>query len=622
MNLNLNSGYAEITTFAVSGNSLSAYNVDWGDGTYSKSFPHYHEYADSGNYTVQIVGCAALSGVVIEEEICVSDIIQPKLEVITDPLTSFVGCGATFEVCVSSLDPNITLHFYASGSDSNPYTEPEGFWDHLKPRWRFLDEDDNYIATATFSGTPIDVSSNTVAYSGCYTFKYIDDMPNTPIVFVTMETPNSNSRIYSGLEHTVSALEPNSICITEDGIRDIYDIQWAGIPIPYVVSFCNTTNDCSTILHYISGSVTDSKLTGMCTNINQTISSYDVNLYDENCFNVGGYILTSVTVPVSDIPSVSSYNVVEDACSKTGEVTYETVRLPSYNAIISASATVSYGGDVYEIEGQSNSFTLYPFQEYHKFRRQGESEDLGEKLQYYAFTDRMRNHNTLWEYADAIMGAGLDTLGSRSYFGIDRFADQHSDLDRCNLNALLDMSQKYDVNVDDYALDTPYNVKRIMDMVSMPLEKVVGTRCVCNTNFAQCESCCGANVCGLCGFDKTTNIGDAITNSEYVTAGEDILYKEEAGEVYEIVHVLQQDGEDVFKINTLSADCVNERNDLCFYRWDKTQQNNPIESEIDYNSELTTIDHTLSTAEDWYGDGGIVEELLNYELIKGLGLDE
>ena len=238
-----------------------------------------------------------------------------------------------------------------------------------------------------------------------------------------------------------------------------------------------------------------------------------------------------------------------------------------------------------------------------------------------AFTDRMRTHPELWDYVDSLMGDGLESIGNKMFFGVDRFQDQHADLDRCNLKSLLDMSSKLDVNVDDYALDTPSDVKRILDMASMPLEKIVGGRCVCNTNFSECEACCGANVCGLCGFDKTTNIGSTITNTEFVTAGEDIIYKEKTGNVYEIVHVMPQDGEDVFLINTLSADCLSDREDICYYRWDKNAQGNPIESEIDYNSQHTTIDPSLSSAEDWFGDGGVIEEILNYVIIKGLELD-
>lgn len=622
MNINTNNGYVKVTTFSVSSENLSSFNVDWGDGTYSKTFPHLHEYSNAGDYTVRIIGCSSLSSTVLTEEVCVNSIILPSIEITTDPLSSYVGCGDTFEVCVSSLSPNITLHFYASGTNSNPYNEPEGFWDHLSPRWRFLDSDDNYISTASFSGTPITLSSETVAYSACYSFKYIDDMPGIPILFVTMETPNSNSRVYSGIPHSVSALEPNSLCITEDGIRPIYEIQWAGIPIPYVISFCNTDNECSTILHYTSGEILSSSFTSRCNWLDENISIYTISLFDENCFSTGGYVLTSLTLSSNLVQSVSTV-IIPESCNVTGVYQLEEKRLPAQRAKISATATVTVsGGNTYTLSGESNEFTVYPFEEYHKFRRKGESDNLSDKLKYYAFTDRMRNFSKLWEYSDAIMGTDLASLGNRAMFGINKFVDQHSDLDRCNINSILDISDKLGVPVDDYNLDMPYEVRRILDIASIPLEKIVGTRCICNTNFANCDNCCGSNVCKLCGYDKKTNIGSLLTLTDNVTAGNNILYRENGSDVYEILYITEQGGESIYPLSELSSTNLVDKglNNFCFYSWDSSYQGNPLESEIDYSSEHTTISKELTSVEDWYGDGGVIEELLNYAIIKGLNL--
>lgn len=629
MNINLNSGFANITTFAVSANNLSGFNVDWGDGTYSKSFPHTHQYSKNGNYVVRILGCNSLSSVTYLENVCVSNWIQPAVSITTNPISSYTGCGATFTACVSSLSPNMTLYFYSSGSGSVPYTYPEGFWDHLNPRWRFLDEDGDYISSATISGTPIKYGTETVAYSSCYTFQYVDDMPaNNVILFLTLKTPHANSRVYSAVSHTVSALTPTKLCITEDGIRDIYELQWATVPIPYVISVCNDeVAGCSNLLHYTSGAIVSATFTSICTYLNEAVPLYTISLTDENCHHTGGYVLTSLTISETLIPSISTIRV-EDDCNQTGIYELKDVRVPAHEAKITATAIITYpvgsATATVTLTGESNTFTVYPFEDYNKFRRKGESEDISETMNFYAFTDRMRNHEVLWNYLDALFGTDLESLGTRTYFGIERFVDQHQDLDRCNLNSLLDMAEKYDVNVDDYSLALPYEVRRILDMVSMPLEKIVGARCVCNTNFFDCAACCGGSICKTCGYDLNTNIGDQLTYSDYVTAGTSILYTVKGNDVYDIVPITQQNGQNVFQLNTLSANCFQETgiDKYCFYEWLNTPAGNPIESEIDYDSEFTTIDQTLSSPEDWFGNGGIVEEVLNFILLRGLELDE
>ncbi len=625
MNINQNFGFSYVTTFSVSSDFLSAFDVDWGDGNYSESWPHFHSYNSSGEYTVRILGCSALSSIQYIETVCVEDYVKPTLEIIQDPLFSYVGQGEIFQLGVSSLTPNITLHFYSSGSESVPYSEPSGFWDHLNPRWRFLDINNNVISMITLSGTPMtyeaDNKTHTVGYSAGYTFKYIDDMPNTPILFVTLETNHSNSRVYSGIPHEVVPIIPNSLCITEDGVRPIYSLQWAGVPIPYVISVCNDEYPSSTILHYISGTIVNAKLISECTWLDNSIVLDTIYLKDENCFHTGGYLMSSITIPTTEIPSVSTV-IVPIQCNFSGTYDYKTVRIPAQKAKIVVSAEVSYLGNNYSLSGTSNEFTIYPFEEFHSFRRRGESENLAEKLKYYAFTDRMRNFPTLWEYVDSIFGTDLDSLGSRAFFGIDRFVDQHGDIDRCNIRSLLGNAKMMDVNSDDYGLDAPHAVQRILDLASIPLEKIVGTRCVCNTNFQNCENCCGGNVCRQCGFDKRSNVGSPLTMSDYVTAGVPILYKEQSGSVYEIFNVVSQNNQNVYQLHTLSGGPFENTSltNFCFYKWDNAPQGNPLESEIDYLSEFTTISPNISSMDEWFGDGGVIEEVLNYTILKGLGL--
>lgn len=622
MNINLNTGFSKTTVFSISGEDIEGFDVNWGDGTISNTQPYIHVYPNAGNYSILVIGCSGLSGTVLTENVCVEDQYPASINIIDYPTYTIAGSVGTFVVEVISPESNITLHFYASGSDSRPYSQPEGFWDHLDPRWRFLDENDNIISTATFSAEPIEVDTNTVAYSATYTFKYIDDMPKDVVLFVTQEIPDHNSRVYSAITHTVSGELPTHICITEDGVRPIYSMQWAGVPVPYMISFCSEN---SKLMHYISGNILSANFSSICSVITDSVNITTISVKDENyCFYTGGYLLTSTTINPDQI-SPPTIDIEYDECSDDRVPIFTEYRLPARDSKLTVVGEATYDGNTVTVSGVSNTFSVYPFEEYNKFRRLGESEDLGEKLKYYAFTDRMRNYSGLWEYVDALMGSDRKSLGSKAYFGIDRFVDQHSDIDRCNIKSILDSASEIGIVVDDYALnDMPYEIKRILDLASMPLEKIVGSRCFCNMNFSSCNGCVGKNVCGTCGFNKKDNVGDQLTTSDYITAGTDILYIENGGSTaFEILHVLPQGGSNVYPLSTLTASPIYESglNNYCFFKWNNAFQGNPIESEIDYLSPFTSINPQLSSAEDWYGDGGVFEELLNYNLIKGLGLD-
>jgi hypothetical protein len=76
---------------------------------------------------------------------------------------------------------------YASGSNSFAYEDPQTFWSHLHPQWRFLDDKDNVINSVTLTGSPSYDGDVIVGYTSSTTIYYIDDMPGNPILFFTLD---------------------------------------------------------------------------------------------------------------------------------------------------------------------------------------------------------------------------------------------------------------------------------------------------------------------------------------------------------------------------------------------------------------------------------------------------
>jgi hypothetical protein len=339
-------------------------------------------------------------------------------------------------------------------------------------------------------------------------------------------------------------------------------------------------------------------------------------LLDDGCFKTGGYLLTNFMLPSSALPSEDVSNNL-DSCNPNYyelETTYN--RKTPKNIVLSATGKFLFDGSEYTLSGISNPFNIYAFENRHAFYRKGEDRNvydiIREALPFD--THQYTNFNT---YLSAIAGEG-DTLG-KAYDKIHNFAQDHSDIDTCTVDNLFNKATMLDDPMEEYGLAMPEELRRLFDFTSVPLKKLIGTRCVCNTNFVDCVGCATTNVCKLCKFDKRSNLGDKILLTDYISAGTTILYKETGNKVFNFLTVSPQDT-NVFLLRSLSAEPIYSRGieNYCFYKWDASPQNNPIEGMVNFKDPRNRLLPALSSNEDWYGDGGVVEELFNYVLTKNI----
>jgi hypothetical protein len=283
---------------------------------------------------------------------------------------------------------------------------------------------------------------------------------------------------------------------------------------------------------------------------------------------------------------------------------------------LSAFGTFYYNNVKYSLSGKSDSFDVCAFENRHQFYRKGEDYNVYNILQQ-ALPFEMDQYPNFDSYLSAVMGEG-DSLG-KVYDKISNFDKDHSDVDLCTPSALIDKYNKFDDDFDDFGLELPEELKRIFHFSSIPLQKLIGTRCVCNTNFVNCHGCQATNICNICKFDKRSNLGEKILLKENVSAGETILYKENNSDIFNFLVIEAQDST-VYPLYSISAHNIISKgiDNFCFYRWDKTPQNNPIQSVVNYKDDRNMLNPSLSTNEDWFKNNGIVEEMFNYILTKNL----
>lgn len=612
------SGFKFITPFTVSVSPTAEdIVINWGDLSFSNTSVASHVYSAEGVYNINAGTCSSTSAFTLS--VFRGGFFENKIQVSYTNLSAFAACSNTFSIYLSSQTPSATIYLYSSGSNSYPAND-ENFWSHLNPQWRFLDVDGNPINELTVKGTPVyDNNLNVLGYSALSSVTYVDDMPGSPVLFFTMivkecDTP-INSRIYSGLSYTVVPDVPQRLLITSDGVNPINGIQWAGKSIPYVISV-QGSQGCNTIMHYASGNITGVQGNQLCNGVNKT--QYDfpltsIQLFDNDCFSIGGYLRTSFTLPASALPEnvytndQDEFNCVTKA---PDEIEYTLVRYAPYTTL-SATAVIRVNGVNYSLSGVSDPFYIYRFENFHSFLRKGENVTVYDVLNKYSHFD-LTTLPLFNSYLNAVAGSG-DSLG-KTYDKIVNIAKDTADLDICNIDFLYDIASKMDVDLDDYGLEYPEELKRLMNFFSIPLQKLIGTRCVCNTQF-NCQACCGKNICSICGFDKKSNLGDQLTMTSYVTAGQTVLIKEAGSDIYEFLPITRTS-----QVRHITASPVfqNGVQNYCYFKWNNFHQNNPVEGVVDYLNPNTTLSKELSSSTDWYKDNGVIEEMINFTLTKNI----
>ncbi len=603
------SGYKHDTSFVLTVSpSANDIVINWGDQTFSDSPSATHSYSAAGIYDVYAGTCGSTSAFSVS--VFNGSYYEKAISIGYDTLSAIAGCPNTLTINLSSDQPQETVFFYSSGSKSYPYSD-QSFWSHLNPSWYFSYQDQP-VSELVFNLSPVVVDSNIIGYTTASAVDYVDDIPGNPILFFTVkQTEGINSRVYSALTYGVSADRPNKLLVTADGINDIAVTQFTDIEIPYVISV-QGLSACNNIMHYASGAVVDWSVTQGCYGIAPSAYTFPlstIHLKDDNCFYSGGYLRSTLVVPSSAVPLNSRRAIYyEDQCGNpTPEIQeWQANQINPFSISISANALITVGSTQYSISGQSVPFNIYRVEDFHQFYRKGEDKTVYDLIKKYNHFD-LEETPTFNNYLSAVAGPG-DTLG-KVYDKIANFHLDHNDPDLCTVDALVSLGQMLDNPVDDFGLAYPEELRRLINMFSIPVNKLVGTRCVCNTNFVGCQGCVGRNICGLCGFDKKSNLGDQILPDDMIVEDQTILIKENGASTYDFWSVPY-----TTQLRNLTSIDVS---DYCFYQWNATNQNNPVESVIDYHNPETTVSRNLS-AQDWIDDDGVMEQLLQKVLVNNL----
>jgi hypothetical protein len=260
------------------------------------------------------------------------------------------------------------------------------------------------------------------------------------------------------------------------------------------------------------------------------------------------------------------------------------------------------------LSGISNSFNIVPFINKYQIRLQNESFDMAEYFHSLALPEILYNNNKLFnELLPGSVGnsqlSSSEDMGQKIYERIANYVQNHGDIDTCNIDQLLSYAEQIAVPAADYGTSMPSEIKRMLDISSIPRQKLWGVK-----NMVP---------------NILKSIGDRYnTQTDYITAGTKIILRNKFDSTLSLIQVPQLQNQNIYPLKDIQlygfVDPVTIN--YLFYRFEPKYDSEYVENIIDWSSEYTTLDPKLSTNEEWYGDNKAVENAFRYLLTKNLFL--
>jgi hypothetical protein len=268
-----NKGNVFETEFITSQNNFLNYNIniwDFGDGTTLYNSPtSSHIYQFPGVYRISLSAWSEQGYFLMAEDyINVDYIFRDGITFTNIPEeNSIVGIptSESFVVSVTSCRINepISITLHALNTNSLPEHKIKEKWQHLAPKWKFVDALTNKSidSNITLNTSPIYRNSKIVAVSGSYSFYYVDDTPTQfdkdeggcPVILLaTLSSQNfsyppeslhypyysysNNETVQAAVPRYIMNVIPTELKITENFLSNIFPIKWTGVPIPVMTT--------------------------------------------------------------------------------------------------------------------------------------------------------------------------------------------------------------------------------------------------------------------------------------------------------------------------------------------------------------------------------------------------
>jgi len=428
-------------------------------------------------------------------------------------------------------------------------------------------------------------------------------------------------------EATQLSFSTNGIDTQGDAVLSSFAIpaiSWQRTNIPFVIKLKDANNFSTLSYPLLSSTVANLTATGSTYNVSLGIVSnsapvpnvtFYADFLDTLPGDAGGYFKGYFNCPISALN-----------CTLTAQVTVSNPDHFDANVLYVAANTRT-------ITGASTTFSIYPSSGYYNIVKQNENFDMAAFYSTLKLPEYLVDKGILFEtFLGSIVGnadGDPNTIGKTFYEKIANFSSNNVDVDTANVQSLLSICAEHGVDTGESNVEFPPQLRRVVDLVSIKRSKLFGNQLQNGANFnAQTRSL----------LLSTTNIGDVLDiNTGTFSLSEQLVAHELFSDTYKVVKLPALSGytgSSVFKLSSyspswnlglISYDSISGTdigNYYEFYRYTSSGIKDVVDSVINWKDSTLTLSFYNSGYNNWTDDGGIADNLLNFEITRGLLLFE
>jgi hypothetical protein len=284
------------------------------------------------------------------------------------------------------------------------------------------------------------------------------------------------------------------------------------------------------------------------------------------------------------------------------------------------------------ITGQSNTFNIYPLSGQYNISKINEDFDAEQFYKSLIFTESLEEKKIFFnDFLGTIVG-GISAqpyeLGKTVYEKIANFTNNITDVDKVNLDQLLSLCEELSVQFEQYNYPFPPQVLRLVNILSIKHKNLWGERNKFTQSFYKNAYTANNNL--------PLNFGtEYSTLTSIISSGIPIVSYEVFSNTYMLINSMVIPGTVFGKAVPLSSYTYDWGWGLIaprsltgsrisdyykFYEFIPAYENSHYNNIIDWVNPMTTLNYTNSSFNDWSKDNGIMQNILSYELTKGLRL--
>ena len=269
------------------------------------------------------------------------------------------------------------------------------------------------------------------------------------------------------------------------------------------------------------------------------------------------------------------------------------------------------------ITGTSVLLDFVDFQQTDIFKI-NENFDLADNMHSLAFTEILTESEFLFKkFLGSIYGKypfKHTDVGVTLYEKTANYVSNISDIDYCNVKEIYNLAEMMDIDLQNFNLNYPQEVQRIMNLASVNLSKLLGARSVEQSAFTK------PNSQGKYNMNFTP-----INSLNYkVTAGIPLVLRNRSLDQYRLVNTGYINCSAMYTLDDFAKYLgFTDPNWPSYYEFHPFIQNydgTQVAGLIDWNNPQTTINENVSSNNAWFGRGNYIDTQFSYELYNGLGL--